>query len=171
MATIEKKPNQKQETKAYFSVPFEQIESIPEHLNTIPKAFVHSARKNPGAVAMRKKRYGIWQEYTWAQSLQSVTDLCLGLVSLGLKRGEKVAIIGDNDPEFYWAQYAVQAAGGITTAIFTDANLQEMSYIVNHSDAVFLLAHDQEQADKALALRDELPNIRKVIYWDDRGMW
>jgi long-chain acyl-CoA synthetase len=171
MATIEKKPNQKQETKTYFSVPFEQIEPIPEHLNTIPKAFVHTARKSANAVAMRKKRYGIWQEYTWAQSLTTVIDLCLGLVSLGLKRGEKVAIIGDNDPEFYWTQYAVQAAGGVTTAIFTDANLQEMSYIVNHSDAVFLFAHDQEQVDKALALRDEMPNIRKVVYWDDRGMW
>jgi len=147
MATIEQKPNQKQESKSYFSVPYEQIEPIPEQLNTIPKAFTQTARGNPGAVAMRKKRYGIWQEYTWAQSLQSVTDLCLGLVSLGLKRGEKVAIIGDNDPEFYWTQYAVQAAGGVTTAIFTDANLQEMSYIINHSDSVYLFAHDQEQVD------------------------
>lgn len=167
MAAVEKT----HEAKVHYSVPFEKITDIPADQNTIPKAFVKTARQQPDRVAMRKKRYGIWQEYTWAQSLQSVIDLCLGLTSLGLQRGEKVAIIGENDPEFYWAQYAVQAAGGITTAVFTDANLQELGYIVNHSDAVYLFAHDQEQVDKALALRDELPHIRKVIYWDDRGMW
>ncbi|MBK8137644.1 MAG: AMP-binding protein [Chloroflexi bacterium] len=159
------------QAKVHFSVPYEEITEIPADQNTIPKAFVKTARKSPNRVAMRKKRYGIWQEYTWAQSLQSVIDLSLGLVSLGLKREDKVAIIGENDPEFYWAQYAVQAAGGVTTAIFTDANLQELGYIANHSDAVFLIAHDQEQVDKAQALRDQLPNIRNVIYWDDSGMW
>lgn len=155
----------------HFSVAYEQITPVPDHMDTVPKAFAYTARQRPHDIAMRKKRLGIWQEYTWADSLQQVMDFSLGLITLGLQRGDKVAIIGENDPEFYWAQYAVQAAGGITIAIFTDANLQEMGYITKHSEAVFLLAHDQEQVDKALELRDDLPNIRKVIYWDDKGMF
>ncbi|PJF22747.1 MAG: long-chain fatty acid--CoA ligase [Phototrophicales bacterium] len=90
---------------------------------------------------------------------------------MGLKPEEKVAIIGENDPEFYWAEIAVHATQGITTAIFTDASPQELSYIVLNSDAVFLIAHDQEQCDKALELKEQFTNIRKVIYWDDRGLW
>lgn len=168
MVAVEARENTK---NVHFSFPYEQVPQVPAHMDTVPKAFVHTARQQHGQVGMRKKRLGIWQEYTWGESLQNVTDLALGLLSLGLKRGDKVAIIGENDPEFYWTQYAVQAIGGVTIAIFTDANLQEMEYIVNHSEAVFLFAHDQEQVDKAFELRDQLPNIQRVVYWDDKGMF
>ncbi len=148
-----------------------EIEPLSPDADTLPKMFVQRVRALGSRVAMRKKRFGIWQEYTWRDSFQQVRDLCLGLVSLGLQRGEKVAIIGENDPEFYWAEIAAWSAGGITIAIFTDANLQELNYVLDNSDAVFLFAHDQEQCDKALELRDKLPNVRKVIYWEDRGLW
>lgn len=151
--------------------PYDSIAPLPADGDTVPKAFLNTARGSLDRIAMRKKRYGIWQEYTWRESLQHVTDFCLGLVSLGMQRGDKVAIIGENDPEFYWAEYAIHSAGGITTAIFTDAQPQELEYVLANSDAVFLLAHDQEQCDKALALRERIPNVRKVIYWDDRGLW
>jgi long-chain acyl-CoA synthetase len=140
-------------------------------LDTLPKNFMARVKESSAKVAMRKKRFGIWQEYTWQESYQHVRDFSLGLISLGLKRGEKVCIIGENDPEFYWAEIAVWSAGGVTTAIFTDAGLTELHYVIDNSDAVFLLAHDQEQVDKALALREKIPNVRKVIYWDDKGMW
>ncbi|MFW5709367.1 MAG: AMP-binding protein [Chloroflexota bacterium] len=140
-------------------------------MDTLPKVFLKSVSKYGPRVAMRKKRLGIWQEYTWTEVYQHVHDFCMGLVSLGLSRGEKVAIIGENDPEFYWAEIAVHSVGGITTAIFTDANPEELTYVVTNSDAAFLLAHDQEQVDKALELREHLPNVRKVIYWEERGLW
>jgi len=141
-------------------------------LDTLPKNFVAMAKRyGARKVAMRKKRYGIWQEYTWAESFAHVRDFCLGLVSLGLQRGEKVSIIGDNDPEYYWAELAVQAAGGISVGIFTDANLQELAYVLQDSDSVFVIAHDQEQCDKMLALREAVPSIRAVIYWDEKGLW
>jgi long-chain acyl-CoA synthetase len=120
---------------------------------------------------MRKKRFGIWQEYTWAQSLDQVKHFCLGLVSMGLQRGDKVCIIGENDPESYWAEYATHAAGATSVCVFTDASPPELEYIVTNSDAIFLIAHDQEQCDKALELKENIPNIRKVIYWDERGLW
>jgi long-chain acyl-CoA synthetase len=90
---------------------------------------------------------------------------------MGLQRGDKISIIGDNDPESYWAEYAAHCAGAISVSIFTDANPQELEYVVINSDSVFLVAHDQEQCDKALELKDKLTNIRKVIYWDERGLW
>lgn len=151
--------------------PYDSIQQLPPDGDTVPKAFLKTAQQSLERIAMRKKRYGIWQEYTWRESLEHVTHFCLGLVSLGLQRGDKVAIIGENDPEFYWAEYAIHSAGGITSAIFTDAQPQELEYVIVNSDAAFLLAHDQEQCDKALALRERIPNIRQVIYWDDRGLW
>lgn len=157
--------------KVHRSDPNIAAPKIDPKYDTLPKNFLARVHENGDKVAMRKKRLGIWQEYTWNESYQHVHDFCMGLVSMGLKRGDKVAIIGENDPEFYWAELAVFSAGGISTAIFTDANLQELGYVVNNSDAVFLIAHDQEQVDKALDLRPQLPNIQRVIYWDDRGLW
>jgi len=147
------------------------IPSLDTDKDTLPKLFVDTSKKYWGKIAMRKKRLGIWQEYTWEESYQKVHDLTLGLMSMGFARGEKVAIIGENDPEFYWAEIASHCAGGVSTAIFTDANPQELLYVVTNSDSVFLVAHDQEQCDKALELREKLPNIRKVVYWDESGMW
>jgi long-chain acyl-CoA synthetase len=148
-----------------------EITPLPANGDTLPKLFLQRVSELGDQIAMRKKRLGIWQEYSWKHSYQQVKDLCLGLVSLGLQRGEKVAIIGDNDPEFYWAEVAAWSAGGTTIAIFTDAGLQELGYVIDNSDAVFLFAHDQEQCDKALALREKSPNVRKVIYWESRGLW
>jgi long-chain acyl-CoA synthetase len=139
--------------------------------DTLPKHFLKRVAELNGSVAMRKKRFGIWQEYNWQQAYEQVRDLCLGLISLGLVRGEKVAIIGENDPEFYWAQFAAWSAGAATIAIFTDANTQELGYVLDNSDTAFLFAHDQEQCDKALELREKTPKIRKVIYWNERGLW
>lgn len=140
-------------------------------LDTVPKAFIRSVARYGDRVAMRKKRLGIWEEYTWNQVYDHVHNFCLGLVALGLQREDKVAIIGENDPEFYWAEIAVHSVGAISTAIFTDANPDELTYVVLNSQSSFLIAHDQEQVDKALELRERLPAIKKVIYWDDKGLW
>lgn len=164
-------PNQIKREAKVFSPSGYTIPALDNDKDTLPKLFVDTSKKYWGKIAMRKKRLGIWQEYTWEESYQKVHDFALGLMSLGLKRGEKVAIIGENDPEFYWAELATHCAGGASTAIFTDANPQELLYVVSNSDSVFLVAHDQEQCDKALELKEKLPNIRKVIYWEERGMW
>ncbi len=141
-------------------------------LDTLPKHLLHSAQRyGDHKVAFRKKEFGIWQEYTWAESLRHVRHLCLGLVRLGLKRGQKVVIIGDNDPQYFWAQLAVQAAGGVAVGIFTDSIPREIEYITTHSDSVLAFAKDQEQCDKFLEIRDSLPDIQQVIYWDERGLW
>jgi long-chain acyl-CoA synthetase len=148
-----------------------KVERPAAHEDTLPKNFLLRVEELGDHVAMRKKRFGIWQEYTWNEVYRRVHDFCLGLVSLGLKQGESLAIIGDNDPEFYWAQIAAHSARAMSCGVFSDAGPQELLYAIHKSDSVFVLARDQEQVDKALEIRDKVPNIRKVIYWDDNGMW
>jgi long-chain acyl-CoA synthetase len=150
----------------------EMLRPLDPALDTVPKNFLAKATQyGASKIAMRKKRLGIWQEYTWAESLAHVRDFCLGLVCLGLKPGDKVALIGDNDPEYYWAELAVQSAGGTTIGVFTDVSPQELHYVLSDSDSVFVIAHDQEQCDKMLELRAQAPQVRNVIYWDERGLW
>jgi long-chain acyl-CoA synthetase len=172
MAVLERDV-QAQQAAGKIIVSRENVEITPldPALDTLPKNFVRQVRERGDHIAMRKKRYGIWQEYTWNECFQHVHDFALGMVALGLERGEKVTLIGENDPEFYWAEIAIWSAGGITTAIFTDANMLELGYVFDNSDSVYLIAHDQEQVDKGLQLRGVNPQLRKIIYWDDSGLW
>ena len=140
-------------------------------VDTLPKYLLDTTARYEKQIAMRKKTLGIWREFTWRESCDAVRDLTLGLVCLGLQRGDKAAILGDNDPEYYWAELAIQSVGAIAVGVFTDSGPAEIQYIVNHSDAVFVFAKDQEQCDKLLAAREQLPYIKKVIYWEERGLW
>jgi long-chain acyl-CoA synthetase len=90
---------------------------------------------------------------------------------MGLERGDRVAILGDNDREYLWAAFGVMSAGGAIVGLFTDVTPTEAAYVVEHSDATFVVAGDQEQCDKLLEVQSELPLVKKVIYWDNRGMW
>ncbi len=139
---------------------------------TLPQYFLEAAKRyGARKVAMRKKKLGIWNEYSWAESLEQMKAFALGMAALGLRRADKVCIIGDNDPEFYWAELGVQAMGGIAVGIFTDATPAEIQYMLSVADAKFVLAKDQEQVDKLLAIGEQVPFVQKVIYWDERGLW
>ena len=162
---------EKKASQVYRSTKGDDPPPLQPDYDTLPKIFLSSVRKYGDQIAMRKKKLGIWHEYTWNEVYEHIHNFSLGLVSLGLTSEDKVAIIGENDPEFYWSEIAIHAAQGITTAVFTDASPQELSYIVLNSNAVFLIAHDQEQCDKALELKSQFTNIRKVIYWEERGLW
>ncbi len=141
-------------------------------LETLPKCFLAKVQQYPDdQVAMRQKDLGIWRNITWRESYEHVKRFALGMVSLGLRRGDKVCIIGDNDPQYFWAQLAVQAAGGVAVGIFTDSVPREIQYVVDHSDATFVLAKDQEQCDKLLEIRRQVPEVQRVIYWEEKGLW
>jgi long-chain acyl-CoA synthetase len=140
-------------------------------VDTLPKLLKRNfERWGDTEVAFRDKDYGIWNEYTWKDVYENVKYFSLGLISLGLRPGERAAVIGDNEPQWYWASFAIQAAQGITVALFTDAIPDEIQYIVDHSDSRFIVARDQEQADKLLAVWDKLPNAEKIIWWYAKGM-
>jgi len=138
--------------------------------HTIPQIIRDNYEKWGHQTAMCLKKFGIWQRYSWKDYYEKVKYFSLGLVSLGLKPGDVVCIIGDNEPEWFWGEFATQAAGGIVTGIFVDSIPSEVKYIAAHSDAKFALVNDQEQTDKFLEIKDELPLLKKVIYWDPKGL-
>ncbi len=104
-------------------------------------------------MAMRVKDRGIWQSYTWKDYYEKVKYFSLGLMKMGLETGDKVSILGENKPEWYWAELAVHCAGATVVGIFTDCIPSEVKYYVEHSDSKFVVAHDQEQVDKMLEIK------------------
>lgn len=139
--------------------------------DTVPKLFLQKCNKwGSRVVAMRQKDFGIWLEYTWKDSYEIVKRLCLGLIALGLKTEDKVSILGDNEVEWVWSEYAIQAAGGMVVGLFPDSIPSELKYIIDHSDSKFVIARDQEQVDKIFSIKNELPKVEKVIYWEYKGM-
>jgi len=143
---------------------------VPKDL-TIPKLFYEkSTLYGRGRVAMREKEFGIWRPITWQDYLENVKYLALGLVSLGLEEGDKVAMIGDNRPEGLWAEMAALCARGIGVWLFQDSLIEEVRYIVDHSDTKFLFGEGQEEVDKAISIFDECPKLKKIIWDDPKGM-
>ncbi|OGP52967.1 MAG: hypothetical protein A2Y65_05325 [Deltaproteobacteria bacterium RBG_13_52_11] len=120
--------------------------------------------------AMRHKHYGIWQPYTWKDYYLNVKYLALGLLSLGFKPGDKVIIIGDNAPQWYYAELAAQAIHGVSVGVYSDLTPPEIQYIAKNAEARFAIVEDQEQADKLLQIKDELPLLTKIIYWNYKGL-
>ncbi|MBM3148716.1 MAG: long-chain fatty acid--CoA ligase, partial [Chloroflexi bacterium] len=139
-------------------------------VETLPQLIRLNCERFGQKTAMCLKSRGIWQTYTWQDYYHNMKYFSLGLISLGLKPGNVVCIIGDNEPEWFWAEFATQAAGGIATGIFVDSIPSEVKYVATHSGAMFAVVNDQEQADKFLEIKDELPNLKKVIYWDPKGL-
>jgi long-chain acyl-CoA synthetase len=149
-----------------FTIPFQITEDL-----TLPKVLLETAKRyGESKAAMREKEFGIWKPITWTQYLEKVKYIALGLVSLGLKREDKVAMIGDNRPEGLWAEMATMSVGGIAIWLFQDSLMDEVAYIINHSDAAFLFGEGQEEVDKALSIRDRCPYLRKIIWDDPKGM-
>jgi long-chain acyl-CoA synthetase len=143
-----------------------------ETAKSLPELLVrNAARFGDDRVAMREKEFGIWQSVTWRQYLAHVRDFSLGLMSMGLEKKDTVGIIGGNRPEWIYAELAVQAAGGIPFGIFQDSILSEVAYIIDHSEATMIVAEDQEQVDKILDLKEQLPRLKKIIYTDPKGLW
>jgi long-chain acyl-CoA synthetase len=157
--------------KVYQSRLDKKIKPARDEENTLSKGFLRRVAELGSEVAQRKKRYGIWQEYTWNEVYDQVADFAMGLLQFGLSEGDALVIIGENDPEMYWAQTAAHALHCKTCCVFSDASPQDIHYVINSADAAVVCAHDQEQVDKMLALKANLPQILKVIYWEERGMW
>jgi long-chain acyl-CoA synthetase len=120
--------------------------------------------------AMRYKHYGIWQPFTWKDYYLSVKYLALGLLSLGFEPGDKMVIIGDNAPQWYDAELAAQANHGASVGLYSDLTPLEIKYIAENSEARFAVVEDQEQVDKFLQIKHELPLLRKIIYWNYKGL-
>jgi long-chain acyl-CoA synthetase len=137
---------------------------------TFPKLVKVNAERFPRKVAIREKDYGIWQSYTWREYFEQSRLIALGLASLGFARGDKVAIVGDNRPQLYWAVMAAQALGGVPVPLYQDSGEKEMAYIVEHAEARFAVVEDQEQVDKLLHVKAQCPRLESIVYDDARGL-
>ncbi len=139
--------------------------------DTWPKILKHNYEEyGDSRIAIRYKQYGIWQPYTWKDYYVSVKNLALGLLSLGFEPGDKVLIIGDNAPHWYYAELAAQANHGASVGVYSDLTPLEIQYFAEDSEARFAVVQDQEQVDKFLQIKDELPLLEKVIYWSYKGL-
>jgi len=142
-----------------------------ERINTtLPRLLTENATRYNERVAMREKYKGIWQEISWSQYLERVRCFCLGLVDLGMERGDHASILGENCPQWLYADVAIQTLGGISVGIYPTNSSEQVRYILEHSESKFIVVKDQEQADKVLAVREDLPLLEKMIVIDMKGM-
>ena len=137
---------------------------------TLPRMLRRNAQAMAKRPALREKNLGIWQTYSWARYYQEVRDFALGLAAHGFRRGDKLAVIGDNRPRLYWAQLAAQSLGGVAVPVYQDSIAAELVYVLNHAEISVIVAEDQEQVDKILSLNDKLPRLELIIYDDPRGL-
>lgn len=141
-----------------------------KRFDTFPKLLAENARRWPDAVAMREKEFGIWNAFTWAECQRRVRLMALGMHKLGLKRGEVVALIGDNRPEWIWGELAAHAMGALSLGIYQDSLGEEVTFLLNIAEARIIVAEDEEQVDKLRELIDETPSVRHIVYCDPRGI-
>ena len=138
---------------------------------TLPQILLRQAEKlGPDMIALREKAYGIWQTYSWRDYFRYAKLVGMGLFALGLKRGENVGLILENDPEWLFAELGAQSVGGVVVPLFTSSAAKELVKALNSVEAAYIFAQDQKQVDKLLAYREDLPHTRYVIYTDPTGM-
>lgn len=139
---------------------------------TIPGYLLRNEKDSnlSGRPAIREKYLGIWQTYNWRDYVGNVRDFALGIASLGFGRGDKLSVIGNNRPRLYWAQLAAMSLGGQSVPVYQDAIATELAFVLSHSDSKIIVAENQEQVDKILSIRDQLPALQWLIYDYDRGM-
>jgi long-chain acyl-CoA synthetase len=137
--------------------------------DTYPKLLRLNAREHGGEIALREKDFGLWKVFTWNAYQTRVHDLALGMVELGLGRGDVIGIIGDNRPDWVSAEIAT-AIGAMSLGLYRDVLDEEAAYLLSYGEAKLVFSEDEEQVDKLLALADRAPQLRHIVYSDPRGM-
>ena len=138
--------------------------------NTFTKLLIRNAELHGARPAMRHKDLGVWQTWTWAQTLEIVRSYAAGLHRLGLERGETIAIVGANRPKLYWSVMAAQMLGAIPVPVYADAVAEELRYVLAHAEVRFAAVEDQEQVDKIQSVQDRLPKLERMVYDETRGL-
>ena len=138
--------------------------------DTLPKRFESQMKTLGDKIALREKSLGRWRPITWREYYNHVESFSLGLVALGLKPGERVAILGENCPEWLYADLAAQCARGVAVGVYPTNSAKQVKYILGNSDSRYVIVKDQEQLDKILEIKDELPLLRRAIVIDMKGV-
>ena len=138
--------------------------------NTFPRLLAENVTTRGDKPAYREKDLGIWNTWTWREVAAEIRAIACGLAARGFRRGDKLAIVGDNRPELYWSMVAAQCLGGIPVPLYQDSVADEMRYVLDHAEARFAVVEDQEQVDKLLEIKDDCPALEVIIYKDPRGL-
>jgi long-chain acyl-CoA synthetase len=141
-----------------------------EQADTYPKLLRLNAGQFGSEIALREKDLGLWKVFTWNDYQGRVHDFALGLVELGLGRGDVIGIIGDNRPDWVAAEIASHAIGAMSLGLYRDVLDEEAAYLLNYGEARLVFAEDEEQVDKLLSLADRAPHLKHIIYSDPRGL-
>jgi long-chain acyl-CoA synthetase len=139
-------------------------------VDVVPGLFKKTAEKYGDRVAMRKKEYGLWHDISWNEFYTLVKYVGSALISMGLKKGECVSIIGDNCPEWVIIDLGIQCVGGVAVGVYSTNAWPQVEYVVQNSESRFFFVENEEQLDKWLHFRDNAPLLKKVIVWDLEGL-
>lgn len=139
-------------------------------LDSFPKLLLDNAARLGDRPASREKIYGIWMAWTWAQVAEEVREFAAGLHALGLRRGDRIAIVGENRPRLYWSMVAAHCLGAVPVPVYQDSVAEEMQYVLEHAEVKFAVVEDQEQVDKLLSIKEGLPGLQEILYQDERGL-
>ncbi len=137
---------------------------------TVPIALKTASSTYGKKAWMRKKVSGLWHEYSWREGYDKVRHFSLGLTSLGFLPGQTLCIIGDSDPQWFWAEIAAQAAGGSALGLSRSRSAEELKAVIRQFGIKFVAAQDREQVSKLLEIKGDVPSLLKVIYWNTRGI-
>jgi long-chain acyl-CoA synthetase len=137
---------------------------------TLPAMLLRHADSRPKDVALRVKRLGRWEEFTWADYERRATRVGLGLRELGVATGDRVAVLADNRPEWLFADLGTQGIGGVTVGVYPTSSEAEVGHVLANSVAKVVMVEDEEQLDKTLLVRDQLPHLEKIVVMDTRGI-
>src|SRR5690606_2471389 len=138
--------------------------------DTLPKLFRQNCEKYGAKIAHREKEFGIWLSYSWTDFYEHARLIGLGLLALGLKRGEVVSILSEDSKDWIYSDLGVQCVGGIPSGVYTTDSAAQLRYLVNDSDSRFLFVENDEQLDKFLSVRGEMAGLKKVIVFDREGL-
>jgi long-chain acyl-CoA synthetase len=137
---------------------------------SLPALFYQRVHQWGERVALREKNFGVWEEKTWADYGEKVRACAFGLISLGLEAGERVAILSEDRYEWLCADLGAQSAGAVSVGLYATESAERCGYIIGHAEARILFVEDQEQFDKAMTVRKDLPDLRYIVVIDPKGL-
>ena len=138
--------------------------------DTYPKMLRLNAAEHGKEIALRDKDFGLWRVFTWNDYQNRVREFTLGMIELGIKRGDVIGIIGDNRPDWVAAEIAAHAVGGMSLGMYRESLPEEVLYLLTYGETKIVFAEDEEQVDKLLELGDRAPHLKHIVYSDPRGM-
>ncbi len=137
---------------------------------TLPQMLREQARRQPAAIAIRQKDFGIWKPMGWAEYWSRACRVGLGLRALGLSAGGRVAIVSENRVEWLLTQMGAGAVGAVAVGVYSTSPAEEMGYVLEHADVELVVCEDQEQTDKVLQVADRLPLLRRIVMMETKGL-